>query len=119
MAAVGGFFFLIRIGVKEAAWINTIVTAAKLLPLLLFIVLVVFFFKPDVFVANLSGGYDVPGGRAPCSTERGPIRRRIGVRLCVGGSTQVGRSQRSPGRSGETLVGVMRIRISGAFRRRP
>jgi arginine:ornithine antiporter/lysine permease len=43
-------------GVKEAAAINKIVTIAKLIPLLLFVVLSIFFFKPDVFVGNLWGG---------------------------------------------------------------
>jgi hypothetical protein len=43
-------------GVKEAAAINKIVTIAKLLPRLLFLVLTIFFLKPDVFVANLWGG---------------------------------------------------------------
>ena len=62
VAAVWGYFYLIRRGVKEAAWINYIVTIAKLLPLALFLVLVLFFFDLDVFVGNLTGGYDVPGG---------------------------------------------------------
>ena len=62
VAAVWGYFLLIRRGVKEAAWINYIVTIAKLVPLALFLVLVIFFFDGEVFVGNLTGGYDVPGG---------------------------------------------------------
>lgn len=61
-AAVWAFFLLIRQGVKEAAAINAIVTVAKLVPLALFLVLVIFFFRPAVFVSNMTGGYDLPGG---------------------------------------------------------
>ncbi|MEV0838456.1 basic amino acid/polyamine antiporter [Actinocatenispora sera] len=49
------FFFLIRRGVKEATAINRIVTVAKLVPILVFIVLAVVFLKPAVFVDNLAG----------------------------------------------------------------
>jgi arginine:ornithine antiporter / lysine permease len=50
------FHFLVLRGTKEAAAINKIVTIAKVIPLLVFLVLVIFFFKLDVFVANLWGG---------------------------------------------------------------
>ena len=53
---VWAFHFLILRGVKEAAGINRIVTIAKLIPLLLFVVLAIFCFKRDVFVGNLLGG---------------------------------------------------------------
>ncbi|HMO45813.1 MAG TPA: basic amino acid/polyamine antiporter [Rubrivivax sp.] len=50
------FHFLVLRGTKEAAAINKIVTVAKIIPLLVFLVLVIFFFKTEVFVANLWGG---------------------------------------------------------------
>jgi arginine:ornithine antiporter/lysine permease len=50
------FHFLVLRGTKEAAAINKIVTIAKIIPLLVFLVLVIFFFKTDVFVSNLWGG---------------------------------------------------------------
>ncbi len=50
------FHFLVLRGTKEAAAINKIVTIAKIIPLIVFLVLVIFFFKMDVFVANLWGG---------------------------------------------------------------
>jgi arginine:ornithine antiporter/lysine permease len=53
---IWAFYFLVLRGVKEAAGINKIVTIAKVIPLLLFIVLAIFSLKPDVFVANLWGG---------------------------------------------------------------
>jgi arginine:ornithine antiporter / lysine permease len=53
---IWAFHFLVLRGTKEAAAINKIVTIAKVIPLLLFLVLVIFHFKPDVFAANLWGG---------------------------------------------------------------
>jgi arginine:ornithine antiporter/lysine permease len=53
---IWAFHFLVLRGVKEAAGINKIVTIAKVVPLLLFLVLAIFAFKLDVFTANLSGG---------------------------------------------------------------
>src|SRR5262245_28668548 len=58
LSSVGiwAFHALVLRGVKEAAGINKIVTIAKVIPLLLFVVLAIFFLKPDVFAANLWGG---------------------------------------------------------------
>ena len=53
---VWAFHFLVLRGVKEAAGINKIVTIAKVIPLLLFVVLAIFFLRTDVFAANLWGG---------------------------------------------------------------
>ena len=50
------FHFLVLRGTKEAAALNKIVTIAKVIPLLVFLILVIFAFKPDVFAANLWGG---------------------------------------------------------------
>ena len=50
------FHILITRGVQEAAVINKIVTAAKVVPILTFIVVVIFALKADVFSANLWGG---------------------------------------------------------------
>ena len=52
---IWAFHFMVLRGVKEAAMINKIVTICKIIPLLVFLVLVIFAFKPDVFVANLWG----------------------------------------------------------------
>ena len=54
-AAVWGFFLLIRRGIKEAAAINRIVTVAKMVPIIVFVLLALFVFKPDVFAANWGG----------------------------------------------------------------
>ncbi|QKW20948.1 amino acid permease [Kitasatospora sp. NA04385] len=54
-AGLWGFFLLVRRGVREAAMINRIVTVAKLVPILVFIVLALFCFEPDVFADNFQG----------------------------------------------------------------
>jgi arginine:ornithine antiporter/lysine permease len=50
------FHFLILRGVQQAAFINSIVTVAKVIPILLFIVILFFAFKLDLFSYNLYGG---------------------------------------------------------------
>lgn len=62
LSSVGlwAFFFLIRRGVKEAAAINRIVTVAKVVPILVFVILALFYLKPDVFAENW-GGADYAG----------------------------------------------------------
>lgn len=52
------FYLLIRRGVKEAAMINRIVTIAKLIPILVFIVLSLFVLDTQVFADNWSGTGD-------------------------------------------------------------
>ena len=54
------FHFMILRGVKQAAGLNNIVTIAKIVPILTFVLLILFSFKPDVFAANFWGsqGYD-------------------------------------------------------------
>jgi arginine:ornithine antiporter / lysine permease len=48
--------FMVLRGVKQAAAINTIATVAKIIPILLFLVLVAFGFKSDLLRENLWGG---------------------------------------------------------------
>ena len=50
------FHFLILRGVQQAAAINKIVTIAKVIPILVFIVILIFAFKMDLFSFNLYGG---------------------------------------------------------------
>ncbi|XIG78560.1 arginine-ornithine antiporter [Streptomyces sp. SGAir0957] len=59
-AGLWAFFLMIRRGVKEAAAINKIVTVAKIVPILVFIVLALVFFDPSVFADNW-GGADYAG----------------------------------------------------------
>lgn len=53
------FFLLIRRGVKEATAINRIVTVAKVIPILVFVLICAFVLKPSVFVDNWLGGGDI------------------------------------------------------------
>lgn len=50
------FHFMILRGVKQAAGLNTIVTVAKIVPILIFVFVLLFAFKPDIFAANFLGG---------------------------------------------------------------
>lgn len=50
------FHFMILRGVQQAAFINSIVTVAKIIPILTFIGILIFAFKADLFQANLYGG---------------------------------------------------------------
>jgi len=50
------FHFMILRGVQQAAAINSIVTVAKIIPIVVFIVIMVFSFKADLFRANFYGG---------------------------------------------------------------
>lgn len=47
--------FLVLRGIKEAAFINTITTIAKIVPLFLFILICLFAFKLDIFTADIWG----------------------------------------------------------------
>src|SRR4051794_20733901 len=53
------FFYLVQRGVKDAAVINRIVTIAKVVPILVFILLALFALDTRVFVDNLRGGTDL------------------------------------------------------------
>ncbi|MEV4178040.1 basic amino acid/polyamine antiporter [Nonomuraea sp. NPDC049709] len=55
MVCVWAFHLMIMRGVKEAAAINKIVTVAKVLPILLFVVILAVAFRSGVFTANLWG----------------------------------------------------------------
>jgi len=54
------FHFMILRGVQQAAVINTIVTVAKIVPILTFIAILIFSFKADMFRANFWGGAGMP-----------------------------------------------------------
>lgn len=54
------FHFMILRGVQQAAFINTIVTIAKIIPIFIFILILFFAFKLDLFRANFWGGVGMP-----------------------------------------------------------
>jgi arginine:ornithine antiporter/lysine permease len=55
------FHFMILKGTQQAAFINQVVTIAKIVPILLFIVILIFAFKLDLFSANFFGGKGYEG----------------------------------------------------------
>ncbi|WP_350348451.1 basic amino acid/polyamine antiporter [Agromyces sp. G08B096] len=83
---VWGFYLLIMRGVKEAAGINAIVTAAKIIPLVLFVVVVVFAFDAEVFIGNLTGGYDI-GGESLFGQVQGTMLVTVFVFLGIEGAS--------------------------------
>ena len=54
------FHFMILRGVQQATFINTVVTVAKIVPILIFILILFFSFKLDLFRANFCGGEGMP-----------------------------------------------------------
>lgn len=54
------FHFLILRGVEQAAYINTVVTIAKIVPILVAILSFIFFFHYDQFAENFFGGTGMP-----------------------------------------------------------
>lgn len=93
-AAVWGFYALIRRGVQQAAAINAVVTVAKLVPLALFVVLAVAYFDAGVFVDNLTGGCDLPGGEALFTQVQGTMLVTVFVFLGIEGASVYSRYAR-------------------------
>lgn len=60
-AGIWLFHFLILRGVQQAAFINAVVTVAKIIPILLFIIMLIIAFKVDLFRANLWGEQSAGG----------------------------------------------------------
>lgn len=54
-AGVWLFFYLVQRGVKDAAMINRVVTIAKIVPILVFVLLALFALDPAVFADNFRG----------------------------------------------------------------
>lgn len=109
-AAVWCFYLLIRRGVKEAAAINAIVTVAKIVPLALFLVLLVFFFDGSVFADNLTGGYDLPGGESLFTQVQGTMLITVFVFLGIEGASvysRYARERKDVGRA--TVLGFLSV----------
>jgi arginine:ornithine antiporter / lysine permease len=83
---IWAFHFLIMRGVKEAAGINKIVTIAKIIPLLVFVVVVGIAMKAGVFRGNLWGG-DERGVSAVFSQVKATMLVTVFVFLGVEGAT--------------------------------
>ncbi|WP_381564327.1 basic amino acid/polyamine antiporter [Streptomyces eurythermus] len=86
LSSVGlwAFFWMIRRGVKEATAVNRIVTVAKLVPILMFVLLALFAFDTGVFADNLRGA-DYAGSLF--SQVRGTMLATVFVFLGVEGAS--------------------------------
>ncbi len=82
--AVWVFYLLIRRGVKEATTINRIVTVAKLVPILVFVLLVLLALDPQVFADNWRG--DI-GSKSLFDQVRGTMLVTVFVFLGVEGAS--------------------------------
>jgi arginine:ornithine antiporter / lysine permease len=60
LIGIWAFHFMILRGVEQATFINTIVTICKIVPILVFILLLIFFFHFGQFRENFFGGVDMP-----------------------------------------------------------
>ena len=59
-AGIWLFHFLILRGIQQAAFINTVVTVAKIVPIIAFIIILAIAFKLDLFRSNFWGGTGMP-----------------------------------------------------------
>ncbi|MEU6846071.1 basic amino acid/polyamine antiporter [Streptomyces sp. NPDC046716] len=109
LSSVGlwAFFLLIRRGVQEAATINRIVTVAKVVPIVVFVILALFFFKPHVFAENW-GGADYAGSLF--NQVRGTMLATVFVFLGVEGASVYSRhAKRREDVGRATILGFLSV----------
>ncbi|MEV5608884.1 basic amino acid/polyamine antiporter [Streptomyces sp. NPDC052225] len=106
-AGLWAFFLMIKRGVKEAAAINKIVTVAKVVPILVFVLLALFYFKADVFAHNW-GGADYAGSLF--SQVRGTMLATVFVFLGVEGASVYSRHAKKRSDVGKaTVLGFLSV----------
>ena len=106
-AGLWAFFLLIRRGVKEAAAINRVVTVAKIVPILFFVILALFYFKADVFADNF-GGADYSGSLF--DQVRGTMLATVFVFLGVEGASVYSRHAKRRKDVGKaTILGFLSV----------
>ncbi|MFF3013166.1 basic amino acid/polyamine antiporter [Streptomyces sp. NPDC057939] len=101
------FFSFIRRGVKEAAAINRIVTVAKLVPIIVFILLALFCLDPGVFADNFAGA-DYAGSLF--NQVRGTMLATVFVFLGVEGASVYSRhAERREDVGRATILGFLSV----------
>jgi arginine:ornithine antiporter/lysine permease len=103
------FHFLITRGVQEAAAINKIVTVAKIVPILTFVVVAIFAFKAHVFAENWWGG-EPKTASALFDQVRGTMLITVFVFLGIEGASVYSRyakRRRDVGRA--TVIGFLGV----------
>lgn len=104
-----GFHFLILRGIKEAAFLNTVATVAKLVPLVVFIVVVVIGFRAEVFAFNRWGG-EPPGTGTLWQQARGTLLVTVFVFVGIEGASVYSRYARRREDVGiATVVGFLGV----------
>ncbi|MCC9156220.1 basic amino acid/polyamine antiporter [Streptomyces parvulus] len=101
------FFWIIRRGVKEATAINRVVTVAKLVPIVFFVILALVYFEPRVFADNF-GGADYAGSLF--TQVRGTMLATVFVFLGVEGASVYSRHARRRADVGRaTVLGFLSV----------
>jgi arginine:ornithine antiporter/lysine permease len=111
VSAVGvwSFVFLVLRGVKDAAAINYIVTVAKVVPILVFIVIAIFAFKAHVFADNFWGDKDYSSASV-FDQARGTMLITVFVFLGIEGASvysRMARRREDVGRA--TVIGFLSV----------
>jgi len=107
---IWAFHFMVLRGVKEAAAINRIVTIAKVIPLILFLILVIFTFKGEVFAANLWGGSEAEGYGGLFQQVKATMLITVFVFLGIEGASNYSRFARTRKDVGTaTVVGFLGV----------
>lgn len=112
VSAIGVWLFasLVMRGVKDAAVINYIVTVAKVVPILLFIVIAAIAFKADVFADNFWGGAQGYSFAAIWDQATGTMLITVFVFLGIEGASvysRMARKREDVGRA--TVIGFLSV----------
>jgi len=103
------FAFLVMRGVKDAAVINYVVTIAKVVPILMFIVIAIIAFKADVFADNFWGAKDYSAASV-FEQARGTMLITVFVFLGIEGASvysRMARRREDVGRA--TVIGFLSV----------
>ncbi len=104
------FAFLVMRGVKDAAVINYIVTIAKVVPILMFIVIAIIAFKADVFADNFWGGDSAYSSASVWEQAKGTMLITVFVFLGIEGASvysRMARKREDVGRA--TVIGFLSV----------
>lgn len=104
------FVYLVLRGVKDAAVINYIVTIAKVIPILTFIVITAIAFEADIFADNLWGGADGYSFTAIWDQATGTMLITVFVFLGIEGASvysRMARRREDVGRA--TVIGFLSV----------
>ncbi len=104
------FVFLVLRGVKDAAVINYIVTIAKVVPILVFIVIAIIAFKADVFTDNFWGGEEGYSAASLWDQATGTMLITVFVFMGIEGASvysRMARKREDVGRA--TVIGFLSV----------